>query len=250
MELSIGACAVVCVMVFLAGFVDAIGGGGGLISLPAYMIVGLPPHTAIATNKLSSCIGTVFSTTRYLKNGCVKLKLVAPTVVLSLLGSFIGAKLCLVVDDRYLKGVMLVILPVVALMILFKRDFLESKEELPFKKQLIITSIASFVIGVYDGFYGPGTGTFVVLAFTGFARMNAREASGNAKCVNLASNAAAVVTFLMSGTIMISLGLLAAVFSILGHYTGSGLVLKNGTRIIKPIIIIVVILMMIKIIAG
>lgn len=250
MELTIGACAIVCVMVFLAGFVDAIGGGGGLISLPAYMLVGLPAHTAIATNKLSSCIGTVFSTGRYLKNGCVKMKLVAPTVIMSLIGSVIGAKLCLVVDDKYLKGMMLVVLPIVAAMVVFKRDILESKEELPLKKQLIITTIAAFVIGLYDGFYGPGTGTFLVLVFTGIAKMNVKEASGNAKCVNLASNVSAVVTFLLSGTVMISLGLIAAVFSILGHYIGSGLVLKNGAKIVRPIIIIVVAMMIVKIILG
>lgn len=250
MELTIVSYCIVCVLVFLAGFVDAIGGGGGLISLPAYLLVGLPAHAAIATNKLSSCVGTVFSTGRYLRNGCVKAKLIFPTVLMALLGSALGAKLCLYVDDRYLKGIMLFVLPVVACMVIFKKDVLEGEKELPFFRQLIITTIASLLIGLYDGFYGPGTGTFLVLVFTGIAKMNVKEASGNAKCVNLASNVAALVTFLLSGTVVISLGLVAAIFSILGHYIGAGLVVKNGAKIVRPIIIVVVILMMAKIILG
>lgn len=250
MELTAVSYVIVCGFVFLAGFVDSIAGGGGLISLPAYILVGVPTHMAIATNKLSSCIGTVFSTGRYLKNGCVKAKLILPTVATALTGSFIGAKLCLLVDDKYLKGVLLVVLPVVAALVILKKDMLEQKETIPLKRQMVIATLIALVIGVYDGFYGPGTGTFLVIGFTAFAKMNVKEASGNTKCANLASNVAALVTFLFSGKVVISLGLMAAVFSIAGHLLGSGLVVKNGTKIVKPIIVSVVIMMMVKIILG
>ena len=106
------------------------------------------------------------------------------------------------------------------------------------------------VIGTYDGFYGPGTGTFLLLVYTGLAGMDIRTASGNTKLVNLASNLAALAAFFSSGKIVISLGLAAAVFSIAGHYIGSGMVIKNGTKIVRPIVVTVLILLLIKIISG
>ena len=109
---------------------------------------------------------------------------------------------------------------------------------------------ASFVIGTYDGFYGPGTGTFLLLVYTGLAGMDIRTASGNTKIVNLASNLAALGAFFFSGKIVVTLGLAAAVFSIAGHYIGSGMVIKNGTRIVRPIVVTVLVLLFIKIVSG
>ena len=115
------------------------------------------------------------------------------------------------------------------------------------KKQYTIAIIASFIIGAYDGFYGPGTGTFLVLALTGLAKIDVKEATGNTKFINLASNIAALITFLINGKILIPLGLSAALFSMAGNYLGSGMVLKNGEKIVRPIIIVVLILLLTKI---
>ena len=117
---------IVCPLVFLAGLVDSIAGGGGLISLPAFLLAGLPAHNAIATNKLSSAIGTTVSTARFAKNGYIKLKLALPCIVLSLTGSVTGANLSLLVSDTLLKKIMIVVLPIVALTV-----FLERKNDLP-----------------------------------------------------------------------------------------------------------------------
>ena len=121
---------------------------------------------------------------------------------------------------------------------------------LPLKKQLLIATLAAFIIGAYDGFYGPGTGTFLVLILTGLARMDVRTASGNTKCINLASNIAALVTFLINGQVFLLLGFCAALISILGNFIGSGMVVKNGAKTVRPIIIVVLILLFFKLLTD
>lgn len=250
MELSIWTFIIVCPMVFLASFVDAVAGGGGLISLPAYLLAGVPPKLAIGTNKLSSATGTVFSTARYCKNGCFDLKLALPSIVVALIGSYIGAKIVLVTSDEILKYVLIIVLPVTAFFVLKKKNFDQVKNKPKRKTQFIIAVLASFIIGMYDGFYGPGTGTFLILIYTGLVKLDLLTASGNTKLVNLSSNVAALVTFIFSGNIVYALGLAASVFSIAGHYLGAGMVMKSGTKIVKPIIILVILLLLIKICLG
>ena len=250
MELSIWTFIIVCPMVFLASFVDAVAGGGGIISLPAYLLAGVPPKLAIGTNKLSSATGTVFSTARYCKNGCFDLKLALPSIVVALIGSYIGAKIVLVTSDEILKYVLIIVLPVTAFFVLKKKNFDQVKNKPKRKTQFIIAVLASFIIGMYDGFYGPGTGTFLILIYTGLVKLDLLTASGNTKLVNLSSNIAALVTFIFSGNIVYALGFVASVFSIAGHYLGAGMVMKSGTKIVKPIIILVILLLLIKICIG
>ena len=250
MELSIWTFIIVCPMVFLASFVDAVAGGGGLISLPAYLLAGVPPKLAIGTNKLSSATGTVFSTARYCKNGCFDLNLALPSIVVALIGSYIGAKIVLVTSDEILKYVLIIVLPVTAFFVLKKKNFDQVKNKPKRKTQFLIAVLASFIIGMYDGFYGPGTGTFLILIYTGLVKLDLLTASGNTKLVNLSSNVAALVTFIFSGNIVYALGFAASVFSIAGHYLGAGMVMKSGTKIVKPIIILVILLLLIKICLG
>lgn len=248
MELTIQNFLIVCPLVFLASFVDAIAGGGGLISLPAYLLAGVPMHYAIATNKLSSATGTVFSTVRLCKNKFVDWGLAVPCISMALLGSYIGANLALLASDRVLKMMLIPVLPIVAFYVLKKKDLdRDGDAEISRKKQWLICGICSLAVGCYDGFYGPGTGTFLLLLYTGLAKMHVREASGNMKLANLSSNVSALVVFLFSGKIIFPLGLAAAVFSVAGHYTGAGMVMKNGSRIVRPVILVVITLLFIKI---
>lgn len=251
MEPGIVSYLIVCPLVFLASFVDAIAGGGGLISLPAYLLAGVPIHNAIATNKLSSAAGTVISTSRYCKNRYADVPLAVPSFLVALLGSFMGANLALVTSDKVLKLMLIAVLPVVAFYVLKNKNMEPKlKRQLTKRQKYAIVITASFVIGTYDGFYGPGTGTFLLLVYTGLAGMDIRTASGNTKIVNLASNLAALGAFFFSGKIVVTLGLAAAVFSIAGHYIGSGMVIKNGTRIVRPIVVTVIVLLFIKIVSG
>lgn len=250
MEITLRTYLIVCPLIFLAGLIDSIAGGGGLVSLPAYLFAGLPPHLAIATNKLSSSLGTIISVIRYYKNKCLDIQIALVSALCSLIGSVLGSNLALITSEAVIKYMMIPILPIVAYYVLKNKDFdaIASNGTITTKQKYIFCMIISLVIGCYDGFYGPGTGTFLILLYTGLAKIDVRTASGNSKLVNLASNIGALATFILNGKVLFVLGLPAAFFCIAGHYLGSGLAVKNGSKIIRPIILIVLFLLFIKII--
>ena len=251
MELTIQTFLIVCPLVFLAGLVDSIAGGGGLISLPAYLLAGVPMHNAIATNKLSSATGTAISTARLCNNKFVVWVFALPCISMALVGSFAGAHIALLASDKILKWMLIPVLPIVAFYVMKKKNLDDnSNVEISRKKQWILCAVCSLAVGCYDGFYGPGTGTFLLILYTGVAKLPVAKASGTMKLANLSSNIMALVVFLFSGKIVIYLGLAASVFSIAGHYVGSGMVMKNGNKIVRPIILIVLVLLFIKIITG
>ena len=252
MELKILTFIIVCPLVFLAGLVDAIGGGGGLISLPAYLLAGIPVHMAIATNKLSSCCGTTVTTIRFIKEKLVDFKLAIPTVVCAILGSFLGAKLSLLTNESILKIIMVPVLFVAAFFVMNKKLFHDSKgnEETSKKKVYVVSSIAAFVIGMYDGFYGPGTGTFLIIVLTVFAKLGMKQSNAQAKVINLTTNITSLVVFLFGGQVIWQLGLVAALCNMIGGYMGFLLVLSKGEKIIRPVIILVLVLLAVKIFVG
>ena len=234
--------------VFAAGFVDGIGGGGGIISVPVYLLAGLPAHFALGTNKLSSCVGTAASTLRYLKNGCVDWSLALPSILLAILGAHFGTSLQLMVDEKVLKYVLLLVLPAAAAVLLRKKSLPEERGEMVRWKRCLAVWGFSLLIGCYDGFYGPGTGTFLLIVFCTLGKLDVRTASGNVKLVNLSSNLSALATSLMAGKVLLGVGLAAACFSVAGHYLGAGLAIKNGARIVRPVILIVILLLMIRVV--
>ena len=258
MELTIGTFLFVCPLLFLAGLVDAIGGGGGLISLPAYLIAGVPVHQAIATNKLSSTCGTTLATARFIKNKLVNFRLAIPSIASAIIGSSIGAKLSLVMNERILEYVLFAVLPVAAFVVLNKRLFSDRVDgndgvinhgsRIALDKKTYITAIvAAFIIGMYDGFYGPGTGTFLIIAFTVFAGMSVGAANAQAKVINLTTNITSLVIFIANGQVLFSLGIAAAISNMIGGYIGAGLVMKKGSKIVKPTIIFVLVLLALKV---
>lgn len=247
MELSLKMILIVIVGIFLGSFMDAIAGGGGIITLPTYLLAGLPTHLALGTNKFSACIGTFFSTGRFIRSKNVDWGLGIPSVALAILGAHFGTKLQLMIDEKYLKYLLLIVLPIVAFVVLRQRRLPEEKGDIDRRKQMAIVWSASLIVGAYDGFYGPGTGTFLLLIFCNLAKMDVRTAGGNMKLVNLSSNFGALVTSLMNGQVFIALGLIGAVSSIAGHYLGSGLAIKDGSRIVKPTVVIAVLLLAVKV---
>lgn len=265
MDITLVSFLVVCPLVFLAGFVDSIAGGGGLISLPAYMAAGVPPHYALGCNKISSSMGTMISTIRYIKSGAVDFKIVPASIGFALVGSAIGANLALLVSEDFLKAFLIFVLPVVAFLMLRKKETKKVDEEIEQeineeveeeksqlkinrKKQIVVALIGAFIIGGYDGFYGPGTGTFLVLILTGLAKMDIKVASGNTKIINLSSNIAALITFIINGKVLFLLAMVAGIFGIVGNYIGSGLVISRGAKVVKPVMLLVLCLLFIKIV--
>ena len=240
---------IVCPMLFLAGFVDAIGGGGGLISLPAYLLAGLPVHNAIATNKLSSTCGTTLATVRFIKMGLVNWRLALPTIVTAILGSSLGANASMAVEEGIMEKILFVVLPVTAFIVLNPKIFHDNEEKtLVLTRRTWITALlSSFVVGLYDGFYGPGTGTFLIIAFTVFAGLSMRTANAQAKVINLTTNITSLTIFLLNGQVIFLLGIAAAACNMAGNYLGAGLAATKGSRITRPIIILVLGLLFLKI---
>ena len=250
MDLSASMALIVVVGVFLASFMDGVAGGGGIISVPTYFLAGLPSHLALGTNKLSSCIGTAVSAGRFVKGGYVNWKLGLPSIALALFGAALGTRLQLMVNERALQILLLAVLPVVAFVVLQQRSLPETPGEIAPGKQAAVVLSASLVVGAYDGFYGPGTGTFLILIFCTLGKLDVRTASGNVKLVNLSSNIGALTTSLLHGKVFLALGLIGAVASVAGHWLGSGLAIKDGSKIVKPAIVVVLLLLAIKVIAD
>ena len=250
MEITLKTFLIVCPFLFLAGLIDAIGGGGGLISLPAYLIAGLPPHAAVATNKMSSTFGTSLATIRFIKNKLVSFRLAVPAVIAAIIGSSIGAHISMSVSEKVMMYVFIFILPVAAFLVLNRKLFHDNgSDEIALDRRTYLTAIISaFIIGGYDGFYGPGTGTFLIIAFTIFTKMSIKTANAQAKVINLTTNITSLIIFLLNGQVILVVGIVAAVCNMAGGYIGAGLVMKNGAKIVKPSIIFVLFLLALKII--
>ncbi len=232
----------VCPLVFLAGFIDAVGGGGGFISLPAYMLSGLPTQVALGTNKLSSTMGTFLATVRYAKLGYIKYKDAAVAIVFAILGSSIGAKLALLIPETNLKIAIMIVLPLTALYILRTKKFGSSEvgEQSNKLYALFVCAVTSLVIGIYDGLYGPGTGTFLILGFCVLAKYSVKDANGLAKAINLTTNISALSVFFMNDSVALYMGLIAGLFNIAGNYVGCSFFVKKGMKGTKFIMLIVI----------
>lgn len=239
-------------IIFIAGLVDSIAGGGGLLSLPAYLAAGLPPHFALGNNKFSSVFGTTLSTIRYMKNGMVDIKIASTGALFALVGSGIGTRTVLLFDPEFLNYVLVFLIPMITIFVLIKKDFgkLNSSNENSIIKKIFLSSLVGLVIGFYDGFFGPGTGAFLIFFYTMTLKYDLRTANGNSKLINLASNLAAVTTFVLGGKVIFTLGIPAALCGIAGNILGSRLVIKNGNKIIRPIFLIVLTFLFVRIVVN
>ena len=246
-------CLFVCPLVFLGGFVDSVAGGGGLITLPAYLIGGLPVHIAAGTNKLVSFVGTATAAAQYFRSGKIRLRVVIPAAVGALAGSAAGAQLAVHLSERVLQGIMLLALPAVAVFLALRRDFGKeggSSDRAPLSpgRETAVSIAIGLVIGLYDGMVGPGTGTFMIMAFSALLSLDLIIASGCAKAVNCASNIAALSVYLLNGKVMWAIVIPAAVCNALGGLCGARYAIRGGSRRVRSMIFVVLLMLFIKII--
>lgn len=243
---------IVCPLVFLGGLIDAVAGGGGLITLPAYLLAGLPPHLASGTNKCGNAFGTILSTIRFLKHGNIHIPSALCGGAMALLGAWLGAQLNMIMPEQFLYYIMLAAVPAMAVFLMFKRDFgTENRSsELPFSRLLILAGCIGLAVGTYDGFFGPGSGTFLMIAFTSLCKFDLLTASGNTKVANSASNIASLATFAMSGQVLWAVGIPAALCGIAGNYVGSGIAIKGGAKVIRPMFIVVLGLLILRLVTD
>ena len=242
---------IVCPLAFVAGFVDSIAGGGGLISLPAFIFAGIPVHNALGTNKLSSTMGTTIATIKYAISGYMVRAFVVVGVACGLAGSAVGSNLALIADDTFIRVFMLVALPLIVFFVLKTKNLDKFADDpLPRGRALAVTAAVALALGVYDGFYGPGTGTFLILLLTALAHQDVRTAAGTTKAINLSTNVAALVVFLVNGAVLLPLGLAAGAFNIAGNYLGASKFTKSGSTIVRPIMLVVLVLFAVKLVAD
>ncbi len=235
---------------FLAGFLDSIAGGGGLITLPAYMLSGLPMHMVYACNKFAAACGTTIATLRYYRNKMVDIPVGLTAAAGAFLCSAIAAKIVLLLSEHTLKTMLLVILPIVAVFTLINKNM--GNENLADRfskaKRLTLAFLIGGGIGFYDGLFGPGTGTFALIGFCLLLKYDMRTATGNAKFLNLASNYASLVVFILAGTVYWRVALPAAAFNIWGNYVGAGVAIKKGAAVIRKMLFVVIVLLFVKVI--
>ena len=242
----------VCLFVFLAGFVDAAAGGGGLISLPAYLASGMPAHFAYGCNKFSSACGTTLASARFFKNKAMDVQAAVLAAVGAFVGSAVAVRIVLILDDQILKRIILIFLPVAALIIFFNKSYniVDRSDTLSKKKKVILALLIGIFIGFYDGMVGPGTGTFAIIAFSMFMKYDLKTASGNSKILNLSSNYASLISYILNGKVIWMIAVPAAFCNVCGSYLGSGMALKKGAAFIRPMIVVVMSLLMIKIVSD
>lgn len=249
-SLSIWDYLIVLPLIFLAGLIDSVAGGGGLISLPAYWGIGLPAHLALGTNKFSSCLGTTFSTARYFKAGLIDIPIALVSAACALIGAHWGAKTVLYVSSGFLNYLLIVLIPLTAAITLYnkKLGLEDNSHQIKMSIKILWAALAGGIIGFYDGFFGPGTGTFLILIFAYFLRYSFARANAITKVVNLASNIAALFTFALAGKVYYPVAIPAAFCGIAGNLLGAKLVIQKGSLFIRRIFILALALLMLRII--
>lgn len=234
---------------FFAGFVDSVAGGGGLISLPALTMTGLPMHIVYGTNKFAASCGTTLSAIRYWKNKMADVPVGLISAVCAMIGSSAAANIVLLLSDSFLHLILIILLPIIAIVVLFCTPKDEADRSNSFSKgtKFFFAAVIGLMIGAYDGMFGPGTGTLAILAYSMMMKYNLRTASGNAKFLNLASNYASLAVYFLAGNVNLLLAVPLAASNILGNFFGSGFAIHKGTKFIHKIMTVVVCLMILNI---
>ncbi|OLY93068.1 hypothetical protein SAMN05444008_104177 [Cnuella takakiae] len=233
-----------CVAAFCAGFVDAIVGGGGLIQTPAALVIlpGLPVVNVIGSLKIPAFSGTGIATAQYLRKVAVQWKLILLVCTLAFCASFAGSQVLTLVPNDFMKPVLLVVLSLVAVYTYTKKSFGQAQQKsLAPGKEMLVAAISAISIGFYDGFIGPGTGSFLVLAFVGLLHFDFLKASAHAKLVNLSTNLGSIFLFLLKGKIIWAIALPMACANALGGFVGARLAIAKGNGFIRIFFLLVVV---------
>ncbi len=238
-----------CLVAFVAGFVDSIVGGGGLIQTPLSLSILplIPAATVMGSLKIPAFTGTSMAVVMYIKKIKVAWKLFIIMAITAFAAAYFGSYMLTILSNDFIKPVLLLILIVMGIFTFFKKDFGQAKaQDIPEKQMIIYGVIISIIVGAYDGFIGPGTGTFFVLAFVTVLGMDFLTANTHAKLVNLATNFGSICLFLLKGKVLWSIALPMAFFNGLGGYVGSKFAIKKGNSIIRKFLMFVILLSILR----
>lgn len=234
---------------FLAGYIDAVVGGGGLIQLPA-MLINMPQSplvTLFGTNKFAAFTGTSAAAVQYARKIKFDLRLLLVVAAFAFVSAYLGARAVMLVDANRLKPFILIILIVIAIYTFLKKDLgTYQSKQLNWQRQMLLGSLIGTIVGFYDGFFGPGTGSFLVLGFVVILGFEFVTASAYAKIINAMTNISALIVFIRNGHIIFGIGILMALSNVAGSVLGSRMSLKRGNAFIRIFFLIIVSLMIIR----
>jgi uncharacterized membrane protein YfcA len=216
----------------MAGFVDSIAGGGGIISLPVLLSVGIPPHQALGTNKLQGSFGSFTAAVNYSRKGLVDFKRIVPGIVFTALGAALGTVAIQMLSADFLKHVIPPLLAAVFFYTLFSPD-MGRRDSKPKMNEGLFYLSAGLMLGFYDGFFGPGTGSFWTLLFVLLLGIDLKKATAHTKITNFTSNLVALIVFILGGKVLFLAGLVMGCGQMAGAYTGSKLVIRNGVGFVR-----------------
>jgi uncharacterized membrane protein YfcA len=222
----------------VAGFVDAIAGGGGLLTVPALLTVGLTPVQVLATNKLQGSFGSFSASLHFVRKGYVSLRAVWPAILCTFIGAATGSILVQWLDAKVLNGIIPVLLVAAALYFLFSPRMTDigSKQRIAI---MPFALICGTIIGFYDGFFGPGTGSYFVLAFVALLGYGVRTATAHAKLLNFTSNIASLLFFILGGHVLWSIGVLMGIGQFIGAKSGADVVIGSGAKVVRPVLVLI-----------
>ncbi|MFI8711724.1 TSUP family transporter [Brevibacillus brevis] len=247
MEMDLSTIVLLAVFGFVAAFIDSTVGGGGLISLPALLGLGMPPYLALGTNKLAGTISSATSSYTFIKNGKFDKKLMLILFPVSLIGAFFGAKTVLFVPQEFLKVLVVIMMALIFVYTLFNKRFGQDSNYKGLTKFTLGIGIPfTFLIGFYDGFFGPGTGSFFVFLMVLLFGYDFVIAAGNGRILNLASNISALFVFTMEGKVVFMTGLIMGIAMLLGANLGAKMAIKTGVRYVRPLFLVVSITLIVK----
>jgi uncharacterized membrane protein YfcA len=232
-----------------AGFVDSIAGGGGLLTIPALLWAGLSPAAALATNKLQATFGSFSATHRFVRNGEAKPRAMAGMIGCTFAGSVMGAGAVQLIDPAIMADIIPLLLVAIAIYLLVSPGAGDVDAHSRIGDHAFALT-AGLGIGFYDGFFGPGTGTFFAIAFVSLLGFNLRKATAHTKVLNFTSNIAALLGFLPGGHIVWVAGLVMGIGQFLGAQLGAMLVIRNGARVVRPMLVVVSLAITAKIVAS
>ncbi len=229
-----------------AAFIDSVVGGGGLIMLPGLLFLGVPPTTALATNKFAGSVGSFTSTIMFYRSGKINLKEVGKWFPLTFFGSIVGAYIVTLIDPNFLKPIMLLLLASVLIFTVVKKNWGNDNIAKALSTgKFVLFLVLIFSIGFYDGFLGPGTGSFLIFAFL-LIGYDFVKAAGSAKLLNFGSNIGALLLFLFLGHVNFMYGIILAIAQIIGSIIGSKFAIRKGTGYIRALFIIVTLILLLK----
>ncbi|MFC1026881.1 TSUP family transporter [Pasteurella multocida] len=245
MEIGINVFVLLFAVALVAGFIDAIAGGGGLITIPALLMTGMPPALALGTNKLQACGGSFSASLYFLRQRAVNLAEVWLILLMTFIGASLGTVLIQLVDSAIIKKVLPFLILAIGLYFLFSPT-LGNEDRQKRISYLGFAFSAGLGIGFYDGFFGPGTGSLLSLAFVMLLGFNLTKATAHAKVLNFTSNVASLIFFLIGGHIMWSVGFAMMAGQFIGANLGAKMVLSKGRTLIRPMVVVMSFIMTIK----